>query len=503
MRNFALPELEDEKKDQFETSPVMDDLAAQQAATTPIPDFMDRAPAVEQEMSAADEIANESQDMIANIPESQGNLTKNDIESFSPKSMLDRYSELKRLQDERREKVGNLGYLQAANQLSQAFASKYGAKIGDGSEAVKMLRNAVDIPVDDYNLRQKDEAVQMELKNEKDLNDANSDISKFSQQRAVAIAAKMGMNPEEVEKLNKMTAKQLQKLGFSASASLMKPRVFDKNIVNPITKKIESILVDEQGNTIKNLGEAGYSYSTGIDPITGLRQIISKSDPTSTPVTQGGQEDITKVKPEEVTRAKLNPKQKELLDKTRETLSTNKQYTASQEAVDGADNALALLESGKNSGQDLVRAIQTMLAKSSGQVGVLTEQDVAGFNGRADVISRLERAITTTLEGKLPEGDRKFLMEYATAMQQAAKRNIDQVNYIYAKQLSDDVGLDLRQASKLLTTDERLDPKLLSKETGKDKSKTDSKIEKYAKDNKLNYEQAKAILIKRGYKPNE
>lgn len=465
MAKFNLPE-DEEQEDQFATSPIPYE---QVSMTTDTPDFMDQLPRVEKEVSKADEIETESLDLLNKIPAEQ--------EQSIPKSqelsnLLQRNLELKRLQDERREKINNLAYLSAANKISQGIARGQGGVIDDNESGVKALRDAAGLPIEDYNLRQKDEAVQMELGNERDMNDPNSDISKFSQQRAVAIGTKMGMNPEEVQKLTKMTAKQLEKLGFSSSSSLMRPRVFDKNIVNPNTKKIESLLVDEQGNVIKNLGETGYSYGSGIDPVTGLRQIISKSNPTLAPIIQGEQPDVSQLKPEEITRAKLNPKQKELLDKTRDDLSKNKQYTASQEAVDGADNALALLESGKTSGQDLVRAIQTMLAKSSGQVGILTEQDVAGFNGRADAISRLERAISTTLQGKLPEGDRKFLMSYATAMQNAAKRNIDQINYIYAKQLSDDVGLDLRQASKLLTTDERLDPKSLSKETGKsDKSK--------------------------------
>lgn len=506
MNKFELPPLEDEENN--EISPLAKELFRQQSATTSIPDVTEQMNQMDSEVSAANEIEKESQ----NLMQEMGNLSEQDVKSFEPEDKMAMYknmlakiqkpqteqSNLQKLQQDSLDKQKTLNFFRLGDKLAQAYGQRHGGKVVGMQDFYDQLEKQAAQPIENYSVQQKDEATQMTLQNEREMNDANSDISQFAQARAVATGAKMGMNPQDIEKLKGMTAKQLEKLGFSSASSLIKPRVFDKNIVNPVTKKIESLLVDEQGNVIKNLGEAGYSYSSGIDPVTGLRQVISKSDPMSAPITQGAQPNKKDLKPEEITRAKLNPKEKELLDKTRDELSKNKQYTASQEAVDGADNALALLKSGKDSGQDLVRAIQTMLAKSSGQVGVLTEQDVAGFNGRADVLSRLERAVTIAGKGKLPEEDRKFLMSYANAMQNAAKRNMDQVNYIYTKQLSDDMGLDLNQASKLLTTKERLNPKMLSKETS-DKVKVISPNGKPGFIPKENLEKA----LKKGFKKAE
>lgn len=507
MNKLKLPFLEDEENN--EMSPLAQEVLRQKEATTSIPDYAEQMNQVDSEVSAANEIANESQDLARSVSGDVGNLTKADTEQFDKmsmyKDMLSKIqkpqqdqSDLQKLQQDSLDRQKQLNWFRIGDKLAKAYGERYGGKVEGMQDFYNQLEKQAAQPIEDYGVRQKDEATQMTLQNEREMNDANSDISKFTQARAIAAGSKMGMNPEEIEKLKGMTAKQLEKLGFSSASSLIKPRVFDKNIVNPVTKKIESVLVDEQGNVIKNLGEAGYSYSSGIDPVTGLRQVISKSDPTAAPITQGAQPDKKDLKPEEITRAKLNPKEKDLLDKTRDELSKNKQYTASQEAVDGADNALALLKSGKDSGQDLVRAIQTMLAKSSGQVGVLTEQDVVGFNGRADALSRLERAVTTAAKGKLPEEDRKFLMAYANAMQGAAKRNIDQVSYIYTKQLSDDMGLDLKQAANLLTTKERLNPKQLSKEN-QDMIKVISPEGKIGNIPKENLEKA----LKKGFKKAE
>lgn len=443
------------------------------------------------------------EEVVLNPPEVSEKETLEENPVQKTQTLLDQYKELLNRKSSTN-KV--LDAMSGTNKIAQAIASGYGARIDDGSDIISNLKRSNQQDVEDFLSQGK----AVDLQSQVEMSDPNSDISKFARERSVALASKIGMSENTIKSLEDMSAAQLQKLGlFSSSGvgAMIKPaqqtdyetKDGQPLAFDPVSKNYINIMTQQPyfGETRRKI------TSNFVDPNTGK---IYKTDSSGKIITELGagldnsykQQKTAEGTPVSyMTRKDLTPNDKKLLDDTREKLSSNVQYKNAQEAVDGAENALALLDMGKTNGQDLVRAVQVMLAKSSGQVGVLTEQDVQGFGGRDDLLSRLNRTIKLATSGKLPEGDRKFLKDFATTMKSAGVKNISQVSNQFSKQLSDDLGVSSDNAKNLLNIKERLGS------TPAKTNKQDSKVEEYAKQHKLSYGQAKAILIKRGYTPNE
>lgn len=460
-KDLLVPPMEDEQEEVDSNlgkiSNVVPEVTKQRLATTKIPDAVPGMdPKLQKEMSAAEEIEKELSDLANKTP----GETETGMEFEEPpvSSKLDMYRDLlSKAQKDRRSGLLTSNMLLAGNQIAQGFARSRGGQIGAGEEAVRALQQQANIPLQEMSEQQKNELDSLNIMNESELNDPDSDISKFARQQAVGMATRFGMSPEAISGLEKMSAKQLERLGFRNFGSFLNktPQQSDYETqqgeplsYNPLTNAYTNILTGEvhTGPVRRKV------ISQFVDPNTGNIMLRDRTNVMSL----GAQKPVEEKQEEKITRRDLNPKQKDLLDKTRKELEDDPKYKNSMEAVDGADNAMALLQAGKDSGQDLVRAIQTMLAKSSGQVGVLTEQDVAGFNGRADVMSRLQRLALTTVKGKLPEEDRKFLMNFAKTMQAAARRNLQESTEVKKQQLTDDLGVKPEQAAGLLNIPQRV-----------------------------------------------
>jgi hypothetical protein len=192
---------------------------------------------------------------------------------------------LAELQKAREEQNRNLTLLQAGNQIAQAMAAGYGGKIGDGSDIVKSLRDQADQPIKDHAER---------IKNEED--DANSDVSKFMRENAYALLAKI--NPNKKYDLENMTANQLKKAFGNKLMSSMMPAGGKANnryvTIQEPDGTIRSKLIDiNTGDTIKDLGLAGYAYGVQIDPVTGQPSRVSKSNPFQQGVIPGASPDAS------------------------------------------------------------------------------------------------------------------------------------------------------------------------------------------------------------------
>jgi len=415
MANFNLPPLEDEEQDQFATSPLMAELAKQNAMTTPIPDEGAQDQLLDQEMANSDQIQNESKDLLAKLsqraPAEQMEMPA--PAAIPPKAVLDRYAELKQLQEQQRTGVRNAGLVQAANQIAQGFASGGGAKIGDASEAAKMLKDQASLPIEQYLARQKDEATQMDLGNERDMNDPNSDISKFSQQRAVAIGSKMGMNPEEIQKLTKMTAKQLEKLGFKASNALSQqnpkpgqqsglfgkgkdgkrfPLAWDgtqMKYINPLTGEIvgpdteierNTLYTDAMGNKI-SFGTQGASTVA-----SSARDMKSAEELDKTP----------KFSPDKEQRGALDEETKRM-----DTLTKN--------ATEKIGAANRILQSLDGDSKQALAVIKTQMPRLAGEVGNLNQSEQEVWGGSQAWLDRLQQFVTTGITSELTEDNKKEL----------------------------------------------------------------------------------------------
>lgn len=516
MRNFNIPPEEDE--DMFATSPIPYE---QIAETTPVPDYMSQAPMVNQEIDSASEIENETADLLARysqkVPaqQEQGNLTEQDVERTSPKSVLDRYAELRQLQETQGKDIRNAGMLQGANQIAQGFAMGSGAKIGDGSESVKMLQQMAKQPVEDYNLRQKDEAIQMELGNEREMNDANSDISKFSQQRAVAIGEKMGMNPEEIQKLTNMTAKQLEKLGFKASTGLnqtpkpgQQSGLFGKSkdgkrfplawdgtqmkYINPLTGETVGPETEIERNTLYT-DAFGNKISFGSEGAS----TIASSSRNMKSTEELNQE--TKFSPDKEQRSVLDDEAKRI-----DGLTKN-----SNEKIAAANRILLALD---GDSKQALSVVKTQMPRLAGEVGPLNQQEQEMWKGSQALIDRAFQYVNTTISSELTEDNKKELRKILAPFLKDAKNSIGTIMDSSANRLAKVYNIppdftksaygSLKEISS--RQEEVMSGKVETpKKSDKTKVKQDSKVSKFAEENKLTYEQANVILSKRGYKANE
>lgn len=405
---------------------------------------------INQEVEQAAQEFDKPDDSSSEMPPIESLLSAED--SVSPlkkrESLLEEY---KRLVQNKQDNNRTLDLLTGGNQIAQAIAFGYGGKIGDGSEAVNQLRKSTDLPVEAYLGRTK----ALEVENEVQMNDPDSDISKFARENAIAYARKAGLDENTVEQLQDLSAKQLEKLGFKAQVSTARARVIDKNIVNPANNKVESVLFDEQGNVIKNLGEAGYSYSTNIDPVTKLPRMISKSNPNATPINIPGSTPTVKPtdaasvtqqtptadqatpvaetkqqEPEEykspTSLSKINVK---LYDKfTESKKELLKDMKDSREVATSTTNLSAKLTAGDNTGKidsGLLGGIQTQAAKMAGQKGVLTDQDLVKFAGAGGVAAAIDRITSGSMFGEMSTQDVQFFKAFAKKMNSSLEQDIE------------------------------------------------------------------------------
>jgi hypothetical protein len=509
---LKLPFLEDEEQDQFATSPLVDEASAQNSLTTPIPDFADQAPILDQEMDNASEISNQLQDLIARTPATTGELAE--PQPPQAKTMLDRYAELKRLQDQRREKVNNLAYLQAGNQIAQGIASGHGGKIGDGSEAVKALKDAAGLPVEDYLVRQKDEATQMTLENEREMNDPESDISKFMRQQALAFARRPGSGFDEasVAALEKMTANQLKKLGFKAPGQASSAPMFQSRAVTgPDGKSYFEVFDMRTGQFMPTGKLAGYAPQVRTDKRTDeLLVVTPNSFAAPTQVTGPKTAEVAPTSKDEKGKAQfsefdlqnaLDTKKYDQFVKTREQFASEvKEDKAAAAKVDGVIKLIEEAQKNPAAAGAASAAVARLFEK-----GVMTDEDVKRYAIRNGILNKLVDSFNRFTIGEFSPQLARDVASSIKVYQSGAQDSINKRAETYASQfkgaIDPKIPIQKEDIAKMIYADYA--PSLASKKQGKKPAKPDSKIEEYSKQHNLTYEQAKKLLVGRGYKPNE
>ncbi len=220
------------------------------------------------------------------------------------------------LQDQRR--TGQLvgAGLTAGNKIAQAIAMGSGAKIDAGADAGREVERLYAQPLEDYKEKQKQllEEVkglksQSDISSELQMNDPKSDVSNFMRQQAYSLLNKIDPDNKMdlAGSLEGMTASQLEKLPGLKNAMSSGNKSNNRYVtVQEPDGTIRSKLIDmSTGETIKDLGLAGYAYGAQIDPVTGQLARISKSDPNRPMVKVPGQDQQLKGKStEEVQKPK-------------------------------------------------------------------------------------------------------------------------------------------------------------------------------------------------------
>lgn len=353
-------------------------------------------------------------------------------------SLLDKYKSLLAQRDARNFAL-DIG--SAANRLGSAIAGK-GATGGDFLQGLKKQSEQ---PIQDLLAQGK----VVETDNELQMSDPNSDISKFARERAVASATKMGIPAETISKLQSMSAKQLEKLGLFSKTAQANRGVRSERITGPdgVTR---TVLIDNNtGETIRELGQSGFSSQFRTDPETGNIIGLSPSNPNKAPigVTGGkaGPKEKTITSPNGETKEvdystptalnKINPKLYTDFKKTQDEF--NKDMKDSREVATSVTNLAAKLKPGQNMKIDsgLLGGIQTQAAKMAGQKGVLTDQDLVKFAGAGGVSATIDRFFSGNFDGEMSEQDVNFFKAFAKKMEGSLAEDIANRSKLYTGQI--------------------------------------------------------------------
>lgn len=356
-------------------------------------------------------------------------------------SLLEKY---KKLTENRQLADRNLNLLQGGNQIAQAIASGYGGRIGDGSETVNQLRKSAELPIQDFLSQGKT----VDLENDLQMSDPNSDISKFARERAIASATKMGIPVESVAKLEKMSAKQLEKLGLYKNDPLAqgsKLGLYYTTIRDDKTGQDRVVGIDRQtGQIVQDIGGKTYSDKIIENKQTGQNEIyrqgkgVDRLDKSTTATSEEAAKKQAETKAEYTSPTvlnKVNPNLYKDFKKTQDEF--NKDMKDSREVATSVTNLAAKLKPGQNMKIDsgLLGGIQTQAAKMAGQKGVLTDQDLVKFAGAGGVSAAIDRFFSGNFDGEMSEQDVQFFKAFAKKMEQSLAEDITNRSKLYTGQI--------------------------------------------------------------------
>lgn len=531
------PNAEDEpKQEDFEVAqePVQlgqmpkPDLARRQQILDQFKSF--RSPAVEekptdeseleQHLNSMDKADNDRVDQeIASADFDQQAMTGSpemDMSSISPREkVLSDFQRLMQAQKAHQGNLGNLAMLQGANTIAQGFALGRGAKIGNNAEGIAALERAsAQAP--------KDIMDQMKLGGT-DMNDPQSDISKFTRAQAYAMLKKIAPNEDYTGKLDEMSAAQLAKLpgmknvlGQQGRADWVAtdrvlsnghPVKFNKmtgDYVDGITGEAvnpNDTIVRDIARKDELTGQYGYVSRNGGMQVMPTNYNNATVKPKQATVNEEG-ETVQAEAPKYSDFAKAAPKQADEFRKMQKEF--NQDMKDSRDVATSITNLASKLKPGPGGKIDsgVLGSVQTQAAKMSGQKGVLTDQDLVKFAGAGGVAAKIERIIDGSFFGEMSESDVKFFKRFSELMSKSLDSDIQNRAQIYkhqARQLVETTVPDITDD----TIGEWLGVNKVAPITQKSNSeKIDPKIDEYAKAHKLTYDQALSILTKRGYKPN-
>lgn len=366
---------------------------------------------------------------------------------------------LKQLQDKRKDNNLTVNMARAGNQIAQALASGYGAKIGDGSENLNAIERSNNQEVSDYH---------EQIKNQMD--DPNSAISKYY--RLQTLKTLKEQDPKaDLSQFDSMSANQLKDI-MTNKAKSGRGDLFFTTRFNDKTGKSEIVGVNRQtGQVQTSLGERSFGDKIIKDTETGKNQVYSQN----TGVKGLGEDTPEILKTQPVDEAEMK-KQEEVLNTPTSLKKVNpdlyKKFSAQQKAfmTDIKDNrevatSATTLSKKLKPGADnkidsgLLGGIQTQAAKMTGQKGVLTDQDLVKFAGAGGVDATIARMIDGSFFGQMSDADTKFFKRFAEKMQESNAEDIKNRSQLFVKNIHNEAkdylpGLKEENISKWLNVDE-------------------------------------------------
>lgn len=121
------------------------------------------------------------------------------------------------------------------------------------------------------------------------------------------------------------------------------------------------------------------------------------------------------------------------------------------------DKSVQSIEAGRKAAEDAEalleldnpitsEAVKTSLARLSGEVGVLTDRDVARFGGSKAVKDRFSQSIKQMIDGKITEENKKFMREIINTYKTKREKQLDNRALYFAKQGAKRLGVSEEEA---------------------------------------------------------
>lgn len=388
------------------------------------------------------------------------------VKPLSQADILEAYRRLKPAQQNYQNDLNNYAMLQGANQIAQGFARGYGADIGDGSKSIDALRAASKEGVDSVGRQisgaqdaMKASKAVMDYEEAGKMNDPASDVSKLYREQAYSVLKKLNPESPLIGQLDNMSAAQLQKLpGFKSMFGGDRPNTRYVTTQEP-DGTVRSKLIDmTNGETIKDLGLAGYAYGTMIDPRTKEVMRLSKSDPTQGPSLVTGPSNVRttdasgQVKdrnPYEVKSA-LNSYERDQLDKDvsefQKEIKDEKRIISEIGAI--SDSTVELAKKNPNAAKTLGAQIAKIMQGSR-----LTDADVVLYTGQSGILNQMEDFVNDAVLGKISDDKanniRGVLSAYNAALRKSLDNRARQAATINLQNYNPELGLKASEVAPL------------------------------------------------------
>lgn len=286
----------------------------------------------------------------------------------------------------------------------------------------------------------------------------------LSGDRDGAVAVMMQVDPQLTQNLMQGLGTQFNpklqgEIAEATGQSLKEVEVMDESgkgtdvgFFNPRTGEVKKV---GKGVSLNKPSASNRQTYQVRDPLTGEIHIIRRDD-GQVVTTYGSPKDAVKAGEAE-SENEFDPKALyQSLNATERkrynelTKDFFKDADADRDAILAGRKVKDLLASGKDLGADIVRVYQNYLSTATGDRGQRTEMDVKPFGGKADVLSKLERMITSSVDGKLPESDRQYLTDLAAALSTSAEQAVVDRANMFAPQVATNTKLTENQARTLL-----------------------------------------------------
>lgn len=420
---------------------------------------------VDQELTDADAMQSPfpememSEQVPTSSPVAQAPITREQV--------LSTYQQLKNAQNKSRENANNLGILGGFNKVAQGVATGYGAKIDANEAGMKQLLDA--------NAQEPKDIMDRIKIGGDEMNDVDSDISKFMREQAYAVLKKMNPESDYAGKLEGMSAAQLQKLPGMKNVMGQNPRA-DFIATDRVTKSGHPVKFNKMtGTYIDGITNEPITDDQTIvrdiarrDPVTGNygyvstnggMQVVPTSYGTIQPQTVSDKDGKPVTK--DVTMAEITTKAPKLADdfnkQQKEYIGDMKEARDTATSVTNLANKLA---NGDAKGVDsgMLGGIQTQAAKMAGQKGVLTDQDLVKFAGAGGWEAAAKRASANAALGQMSDADLEFFRVFADKMGKSLEQDINNRTQIFTRQAQGNLatiapGITEANVNKLLGAD--------------------------------------------------